>query len=105
MKYKDEEVAKFYDQPEHRSVAGKTGYMRYRDLRLADPEFRTHYEFRRNMYAVLAVAMKPLWRWRGQIDRALAGGLVAFERGFFDGCQMVWDWTQTPRRSEFADWD
>ncbi len=82
-----------------------TSYKQYRDQRLADPEFRTHYEFRRNMYAVLAVAMKPLWRWRGQIDRAMAGGLVAFERGFFDGCQMVWDWTQTPRRSEFADWD
>ena len=82
-----------------------TSYEQYREKRLADPEFRMEYEFRRDMYDTLAVVMKPLWRWRSQIDRAMAGGLVAFERGFFEGAQMVWDWTRMPRRSEFADWD
>ena len=63
------------------------------------------YQFRRKMYEILYIFMRPLWSYRGQIDRAMAGALVAFERGFFDGAQMVWDWTKTPRRSEFADWD
>ncbi len=95
--YDDEKAAKFYADLEHRSVSGRNPFRKLSE--------ETHYQFRRDMYEILHVIMKPLWRYRGQIDRAMAGGLVAFERGFFYGAQIVWDWTKTPNRSEFADWD
>ena len=63
------------------------------------------YQFGLVMNDVLNVIITPLWNYRGRLDRAIAGGLVAFERGYFDGVKMVWDWTKTPRKSIFADWD
>lgn len=62
--------------------------------------------FRLETASMLGALLVPLWELRRQIDHGIAGGLVAFERGFFEGVEIMELMMQQPKQSsEFADWE